>query len=219
MEKYFSRLRQSPLFTGLSRDDFYALLACLGASMRSYPPGGTIYFAGDTVTEIGVVVSGRLHLLQDDPWGNTSIVTEIAPPDMFAEAVVCSGSGRLPVSVVAKEKSTILFIDYRRIATSCSSACAFHAKLIRNMIGILARKNLLLAAKMEHITQRTTKEKMLSYLLEQARQKDSKTFDIPYNRQELADYLSVDRSALSAEMSKLKSAGLIDYRKNHFALL
>jgi CRP-like cAMP-binding protein len=206
------------LFAGIGREDFDTMLNCLGASLRSYPKGSTIYFQGDTVTEIGIVVSGKLHLVKDDVWGNTSLVTELGPPDMFAEAVVCSGIGRVPVSVIAKDDSEILFIDYKKIVTSCSSACAFHAKLIRNMIRILAQKNVLMAAKMEHITKRTTKEKLLSYLTEQARQADSRTFDIPYNRQELADYLSVERSALSAEMSKLKSGGVIDYQKNHFEI-
>ncbi|GHU94958.1 cyclic nucleotide-binding protein [Clostridia bacterium] len=194
------------------------MLSCLGARSRNYAKDETVYFEGDVVTEIGLVVSGRLHLIKNDIWGNTSIMAEIAPPEMFAEAVVCSGGGRVPVSVIAKEESDILFIDYKRIVTSCSSACAFHSKLIRNMISILAQKNITLSAKIEHISKRSTKEKLLSYLAEQARQKNSRAFDIPFNRQELADYLSVERSALSAEMSKLKSEGVIDYRKNHFAM-
>ncbi|MDR0841409.1 MAG: Crp/Fnr family transcriptional regulator [Christensenellaceae bacterium] len=219
MKEYFPLLTSSPLFAGIGRDDFDAMLRCLGASLRAYPKGGTVYFEGDTVTEIGIVIRGRLHLIKDDVWGNTSIVTEIDPPGLFAEAVVCSGIGRIPVSVIAKEESEILFIDYKRIVTSCSSACAFHSKLIRNMIGILAQKNILMSAKMEHITKRTIREKLLSYLMEQARQMNSRSFDIPYNRQELADYLSVERSALSAEMSKLKADGVLDYRKNHFEIL
>ncbi|GHV45078.1 transcriptional regulator [Synergistales bacterium] len=218
MKKYFPVLSHSPLFAGIDRDDLGAMLSCLGASLRSYAKGETIYFEGDTVTEIGVLVSGRVHLVKGDIWGNTSIVTDIAPPDMFAEAVVCSGVGRVPVSVIAKEESEILFIDYGRIATSCQSACAFHAKLIRNMISVLAHKNVLISAKMEHITKRTIREKLLSYLMDKARQESDRAFDIPYNRQELADYLSVERSALSAEMSKLKREGVIDYRKNHFEL-
>jgi CRP-like cAMP-binding protein len=195
------------------------MLSCLGASLRSFAKDETIYFEGDTVAEIGVVASGKLHLVKNDIWGNCSIVTEIIPPGMFAEAIVCSGIGRLPVSVIAKEDSEIMFVDYKRIVTNCSSACAFHSKLIRNMISILAQKNVMMSVKMEHITKRTTRGKLLSYLMEQARQRSSRIFDIPYNRQELADYLSVERSALSAEMSKLKSEGIIDYQKNHFKLL
>jgi CRP-like cAMP-binding protein len=219
MKKYFPMLSHSPLFAGIGREDFSAMFRCLGATLRSYPKGGTVLFEGDAVAEIGVAVSGRLHLVKNDIWGNTSILTEVSPPGMFAEAVVCSGICRVPVSVIAKEESEIFFIDYKRIVTSCSSACAFHSKLIRNMISILAQKNVLMSAKMEHITKRTIKEKLLSYLMEQARQGNSRVFDIPYNRRELADYLLVERSALSAEMSKLKSEGIIDYRKNRFEML
>ncbi|MDR1565012.1 MAG: Crp/Fnr family transcriptional regulator [Oscillospiraceae bacterium] len=219
MKNIFAVLCASPLFAGINSGDFAAMMACLGAHTKAYEKGETICFEGDTVSEIGLVVSGRLHLVKGDIWGNVSIVNEITPPDMFAEAVVCGGLGRLPVSVLAKENSEVLFIDYQRIATACASSCAFHPKLIRNMIQILAQKNILMAAKMEHITKRSIKEKLLSYLMEQARQNSSKAFDIPFNRQELADYLSVERSALSAEMSRLKARGIIDYQKNHFKLL
>ncbi|MDR1815601.1 MAG: Crp/Fnr family transcriptional regulator [Clostridiales Family XIII bacterium] len=195
------------------------MLDCLGCTQRAYEKGATVFFEGDAISEIGLLVRGRLHLVKSDVWGNESIVAELVPPEMFGEAVCCGGAGRLPVSVVAKEASEVLFLGYKKIVTTCPSACTFHAKLIRNMIGILAEKNILLSQKMEHITQRTTKEKLLSYLGEIARQRGSKSFDIPFNRQELADYLSVERSALSAEMSKLRKAGVIDYRKNHFALL
>ncbi|MDR1540214.1 MAG: Crp/Fnr family transcriptional regulator [Clostridiales bacterium] len=219
MKNTFFALCSSPLFEGIGNDDFDAMMSCLDSRLLSFSKNETIYFEGDMVTEIGLVVSGRLHLIKGDLWGNISIAAEIAPPEMFAEAVVCSGVGRVPVSVIAKEESKVLFIDYKKILSSCSSTCAFHSKLIRNMVRILAQKSIALSAKMEHVAKRTTKEKLLSYLAEQARQKSSKTFDIPFNRQELADYLFVERSALSAEMSKLKSEGVIDYRKNHFEML
>jgi CRP-like cAMP-binding protein len=219
MKKIFSLLSASPLLSGIGADDFEAMLGCLGARQKTFEKEEALFLEGDTVTEIGLLISGRLHLLKSDIWGNNSIVTDVTPPGMFAEAVVCGGLGRVPVSAVAKETSEVLFLDYKRIVTTCSSSCAFHGKLIRNMVGVLARKNIMMSEKMEHITKRTIKEKLLSYLNTQARQNNSKVFDIPYNRQELADYLSVERSALSAEMSKLKSAGVIGYRKNHFELL
>lgn len=219
LNNIFPILRTSPLFAGISDADFNSMMVCLGAYTKQYIKEETVFFEGDAVTDIGLLIKGRLHLVKDDIWGNSSIVTEITPPGMFAEAAVCAGFGKIPVSVIAKEDSEILFIDYRRITTSCSSACAFHSKLIRNMVEILAGKNILMSSKMEHLTKRTTKEKLLSYLLEVARQKSSIEFDIPFNRQELADYLSVERSALSAEMSKLKAEGIVDYRKNHFVLL
>jgi CRP-like cAMP-binding protein len=138
---------------------------------------------------------------------------------MFAEAVVCGGTGVLPVTVISAADTSVCFADFRRVITLCSSACVFHTLLIRNLIGVFARKNMMFAGKMEHITKRTTREKLLSYLSEQSGLRASRGFDIPFDRQELADYLSVERSALSAEMSRLKADGIIDYRKNHFELL
>ncbi|MDR0570668.1 MAG: Crp/Fnr family transcriptional regulator [Clostridiales Family XIII bacterium] len=219
MKNFFSILSASPLFSGIGAEGFGSLLGCLGAAVKSYGKDETVCFEGDAVSEIGLAVSGRLHLMKSDVWGNNSIVTEVTPPEMFAEAVVCGGLGRAPVSVVAKEPSEVLFIDYRKIVTVCPSACGFHARLIRNMIGVLARKNIMMSSKMEHMAKRTIRGKLLSYLGEASRQKGGRAFEIPYNRQELADYLSVDRSALSAEMSKLRAEGIIDYRKNHFELL
>ncbi|MDR1801585.1 MAG: Crp/Fnr family transcriptional regulator [Lachnospiraceae bacterium] len=218
MKNIFPIISSSSLFAGIGCEDFGAIMGCLGGTVNGYDKEETVYFEGDAVSEIGLLVSGKLHLLKTDIWGNNSILTEITPPEMFAEAVVCSGLGRLPVSVVAKERSEVLFIDYKKVVTTCQSSCGFHSKLIRNMIGVLARKNIMMSNKMEHITKRTIRDKLLSYLGDAARQAGSRSIDIPYNRQELADYLCVERSALSAEMSKLKSEGIIDYRKNHFEL-
>ncbi|MDR1533788.1 MAG: Crp/Fnr family transcriptional regulator [Planctomycetota bacterium] len=194
-------------------------MKCLCCTYRAYKKGETVYLAGDFVREIGIVVSGRVHLLKGDAWGNSNIMAEISVGGMFAEAVVCGGVGVLPFTVMAAADTEALFADFQRIVAACPAACAFHALLIRNMMGILARKNIMLAGKMEHITKRTTRGKLLSYLSEQSKLRGSRNFEIPFNRQELADYLSVDRSALSAEMSRLKSAGAIRYRKNRFELL
>ncbi|MDR1135416.1 MAG: helix-turn-helix domain-containing protein, partial [Clostridiales Family XIII bacterium] len=133
--------------------------------------------------------------------------------------VVCGGVGVLPVTVVAAADTEVCFMDFQRVISTCSSACMFHTLLIRNMIGVFARKNIMLAGKMEHITKRTTREKLLSYLSEQSKLRGNKSFEIPFDRQGLADYLSVERSALSAEMSRLKAERIISYRKSHFELL
>jgi CRP-like cAMP-binding protein len=165
------------------------------------------------------VVKGRLHIVNEDYWGNRSLLTEALPGDVFAEAAVCAGSVALPVSVVAAEGTDVLQLDYRRIITTCTSACAFHTSLVENMLKILAQKNLALVEKIEHITKRTTQKKLLSYLSEVAKHTGKGEFDIPYNRQELADYLAVERSALSAELSKMQDMGLLRFQKNHFVLL
>jgi len=220
MEKMidYLNLKKTPLFQGVSENELSSLAACLGCLFRDFSKNEVIYIAGDVVREIGIVVYGRVHIIKDDAWGNSNIIAEIAEGGMFAEAVVCSGAGVLPVTVVAVSDVRICFIDFQRIITTCPSACAIHTLLIRNMIGEFARKNMMLAEKMEHITKRSTREKLLSYLSEQSRTHSSRSFEIPFDRQELADYLSVERSALSAEMSKLKTDGIISYRKSHFEL-
>ena len=218
MSWYFT-LKKSPLFQGVSEEELGFLVKCLGCLEREYKKDETVFLAGDFVREIGIVLSGRLHIVKDDAWGNSNIIAEISDGEMFAEAVVCGGISALPVSVIAIDDTRVCFIDFQRIVSTCSSACVHHILLIRNMIGVFARKNIMLTGKMEHITKRTTREKLLSYLSEQSEAQKSRVFTIPFDRQELADFLSVERSALSAEMSKLKADGMINYRKNQFELL
>jgi CRP-like cAMP-binding protein len=219
MKNNFATLKKSVLFQGVSAEELTTLVKCLGCMLRSYVKGETIYAVGDYAREIGVVVSGRVHIVKDDAWGNSNIIAEISNGEMFAEAVVCSGVGILPVSVIAAADSEVMFFDFQRVIQTCSSACIFHTMLIRNMIAVFARRNMLLTGKMEHITKRTTREKLLSYLSEQSKVHNSNSFEIPFDRQGLADYLSVERSALSSEMSKLKATGVINYRKSHFELI
>jgi len=212
-------LIKSQLFQGISEEELGALVKCLGCTFRTYKKDEAVYHVGDFVREIGIVTGGRVHIVKDDAWGNSNIIAEISDGGMFAEAAVCAGIGILPVTVRAAADTEVMFVDFQRIITACTSACIFHALLIRNMIGVFARKNMMLVGKMEHITKRTTRDRLLSYLSEQAKLHNSNSFEIPFDRQKLADYLSVERSALSAEMSRLKVDGVIKYRKNHFELL
>lgn len=207
------------LFRGIAEDDYASLLRCLDCRFKSFRKDQAVFRAGDSVRAVGIVISGRVRIVKDDAWGNRNIIEEVPAGEMFAEAFICGGADVLPVSVIAAAATEIMFADLRRIVTTCPSACAFHARLVRNMLGAMARKNIRLASKLEHITRRTTRQKLLSYLSEQSRTRSRAAFEIPFDRQGLADYLSVDRSALSAEMSRLKADGVIDYRKNHFELL
>jgi len=217
-KKDYSALIKYPLFQGVSEGEFDSLVKCLGCTFKVYKKNEALYLAGDFVREIGLVVNGSVHIIKDDPWGNSNIIAEISVGEMFAEGVVCGGVGILPVTIRAAVDMEAMFIDSQRIITTCTSACVFHTLLIRNMIGMFARKNIALVGKMEHLTQRTTRDKLLSYLSEQAKLHNGSRFNIPFDRQELADYLSVERSALSAEMSRMKADGVINYRKNHFEL-
>jgi CRP-like cAMP-binding protein len=218
MKEHFPNLKASPLFAGISDNELGSLMKCLGCTFRAYKRGENVYLAGDIAREIGLVACGRVRIVKDDFYGNQNIIAEVSEGGIFAEAAVCSGAGVLTVNVVAATDAEIMFFDFQRVIATCSSACIFHTLLIRNMLSVFARKNLLLAGKMEHITKRTTREKLLSYLTEQSQIRNSNAFEIPFNRQELADFLSVERSALSAEMSKLKANGVIAYHKNRFEI-
>ena len=173
----------------------------------------------DEISAMGIVISGAVHLVRDDFWGNRTIITRIAPGEIFAESFACGKTGRVPLSAIAVEKTEVLFIYAQKISTVCTFACSFHTKVLNNMIQELAGKNVRLINKIQHITQHTTREKLISYLSTQAREAGSSSFDIPFNREELAEFLSLDRSAMSSELGRMRTDGLLTFRKNHFSLL
>ncbi|MCQ4638070.1 Crp/Fnr family transcriptional regulator [Anaerovorax odorimutans] len=211
-------MNHSKLFAGIHPQDIDSLLNCLSARRQIYEKHEFVFTAGDHAALTGIVVSGSLRILKEDYWGNRTIIENLAPGDVFGEAFCCAETEIIPVSVMAGERTEVLLLDYKKILTTCPRSCQFHTKIIGNMMKILAQKNIALMQKMEHITKRTTREKLLSYLSAQAILRGTSDFDIPFNRQELADYLSVDRSAMSAELGKMKDEGLLDYSRNHFTL-
>jgi CRP-like cAMP-binding protein len=218
MKEFLPLLKRCPLFAGINEKDLPGLFDCLSARKRAYGKNSTIFMADEQIRSLGIVVSGNVHIVQDDFWGNRRIVAQLGPGGLFGEAFICAGVKRLPVSVIAVEKSAVLFMDYHKIVTVCSSACAFHSAMVKNMLTILAEKNMTLVKKIEHITRRNTREKIRSYLSSEALRAGRSEFNIPFNRQELADYLSVDRSALSNELGKMRDAGMIRFKGNHFEI-
>ena len=223
MDFVFPILQSCPLFSGIEEGDLRALFICLSAVQKRFEKNGFVLTAGGKTDSIGIVLSGAVHVLRDDFWGNREILTRIEPGGLFGEAFACVGVEsaileRLPVSVMVAEKSEILSLNCRRILMFCPSACGFHAVLIRNLTRVLAEKNVMLTQKLEHVSRRTTRKKLLSYLSEQAKRAGGSVFDIPFSRQELADYLSVDRSAMSSELSKMRDENLLRWHRNHFEL-
>lgn len=211
-------LKECPLFLGIEETQLATLLNCLKAMTRKYRKDDFVFVAGDGATAVGIVLSGGVRVLQEDFWGNRAILAHVAPGELFGEAFSCAGRNTLPVSVAASAPSEIMTLDYQRIVTTCSSACAFHTRLIMNMMRVLAEKNILLTRKLEHLSKRTTREKLLSFLSAQAVSAKSTSIEIPFNKTELAEYLCVDRSALSRELSAMRDEGLLQYEKNSFEL-
>jgi CRP-like cAMP-binding protein len=218
MKEYLKVLKIVPLFKDINEVEINTMLKCLNAHKKSYKKNEIILMAGQSVTEVGIVLSGCVQIMREDISGNRTILARFEKGNLFTEAFVCSNIKTLPITVSSISESVILFVDYHRIITTCSSACVFHAKLIKNMMAILADKNIMLSGKIEHLSKRTTKEKLLSYLSEQAAIKGNNEFTIPFNRQELADYLCVDRSAMSNELCKLRDEGILSFHRNNFML-
>ena len=212
-------LLSCPLFAGVAPDDLSSMLSCLGTERRSSNKGEFILEEGTPATDVGILLSGRAQLILTDYYGNRSIILAIEPGELFGESFACAQAKRLPVSVVADENCEYMLIDCKRLLTGCSHACAFHSQVIFNLLQIVASKNIALNQRAIITSRRTTREKLLSFLHLQAKQAGAARFSIPFDRQELADYLEVDRSGLSAEMSKLKKEGALDYYKNSFHLL
>ena len=208
-----------PLFEGIAANDLTAMLGCLGARYISYPKGAVIMAEGKPAKEVGILLTGQVQLIRTDYYGNRSIMMSIHPGQLFAESFACARAEQLPVSVIAAEECEALLLDCSRILTSCCNACAFHSRIIFNLLQIVARKNLAMHRKALITAKRTTCEKLMTYLLLQAKEAGRADFSIPFDRQGLADYLEVDRSGLSAEMSKLKKEGVLDYFKSDFRLL
>ncbi len=219
MKKYIPILRRTKLFAGVSEDEISTMLSCLDARLHEYKKGEYVLRQGEHLNHITVLVSGELHIQRDDYWGNRAIVNRIAVGEMFGEAYIAPESGALLNDVVAVEDSVAIFFDVRRIITVCSSACRFHAMVVQNLFFAISEKNRTLVQKLGHISKRTTREKLISYLSEEAKRQNSASFTIPFNRQQLADFLSVDRSAMSNELCKMRDDGLLEFEKNQFKLL
>ena len=219
LKKCLEILRKCPLFFDIEDEDLIKMLTCLGARTDFFDKKYTVFSEGAPAKYIGIVLSGSVQIIQIDYYGNRSILSEIAPSQVFGEAFACAETDNLPVSAVANEPSEIMFIDSSHILQTCSNNCGFHQRLIFNLMKDLAEKTIIFHQKMEITSKRTTREKLLAYLDMKSKETKNSSFDIPFDRQELADYLDVDRSGLSVEISKLKKEGIIENFKNHFVLL
>ena len=219
MNNYFDVLRKCPLFDHINDENLSKVLSCLGAKQINCNKGETIFSEGDTAKYIGIVLRGSVQLVRVDYYGNRSILTSIEPPQLFGEAFACAELASLPIDAVAAEDTAVILIDAAKISGQCENVCTFHRQLILNLLNIVSKKNIVLHQKIEITSRRSTREKLMAYLMMQAKKAHSNTFSIPYDRQELADYLGVERSGLSAEISKLRNEKVIECRKSTFTLL
>ena len=219
MKKYIPILKRTKLFSGVGEEDIASLLSCLGARKKEYKKGEYILREGEHISDIFILVEGKIHIQKDDYWGNRSILSVISVGEMFGEGYAAPESEALLNDVVAVEDSSVIFFDVKRILTTCSSACRFHNMIVQNMFFAISDKNRKLVQKLGHMSGRTTRAKLISYLSEEAKRQGSSAFTVPFNRQQLADYLCVDRSAMSNELCKMRDEGMIKFEKSRFELL
>ena len=219
MKKINNTISNSELFEGITPEETTILTGCIGAINTHFQKNSTVLMAGKSTDSFGIVISGTLQIVHDDFYGNRNILSNVEQGDLFAESFAFAKTKSLPVSVLSVTESDVLFIDWKKLISPCKNACGFHNRLIMNLIGIVSRKNIELTKKIEFVSKRFTRDKLLSYLSSEAEKNGSATFSIPFDRQSLADYLGVERSAMSAELSRMKTDGLIDYDKNSFKIL
>jgi len=214
----YETVTNNMLWDGIEYGEFEKIFGCIEAKTESYKKGDIILLSGDTVKSIGIILSGSVNVIKEDADGNITILTELTAPELFAEVFACAGIDHSPVTVQASEDSKVMFINFQKIIAACSHTCNFHTKLIENMLKLIAKKTLMLNQKIEILSKRTTREKLLAFF-DMQRGGTAKKFTIPYDREELAQYLCVERSAMSKELCKMRDDGLIKFKKNKFEIL
>lgn len=213
------QLAAHPLFSGISEADIPHLLRCLGAYGKTYQKSEFLLLIEEPITWIGIILTGRVHIIKEDLWGNSTILAVLQPMDTFAESFACGSRKKSAVCVQAAEAVKVLILQSDKVIRTCSRMCSFHQQLTENMVSMIADKNLRLMEKIEITSKKTIREKICTYLGNQGSSENSDYITIPLGRLELAEYLCVDRSALTRELNSMKEEGLIDFHKNTFRIL
>ena len=218
MKENFQSLKKSPLFYGIREDELYTLIKCCGGEEAEFERGEPLFRMGESLYRIMILLEGSVEIEREDFWGKKRILKILGEGESFGAVYACSRTAVLPVSLTAVESSRALFLDYQRMCSFCTLACSFHTRLIQNFLRLVSEESAYMENRLWHMSAGTTREKLLSYLSEAAIEQGSREIDLKLSRQELADYLAVDRSAMSSELGKLKKEGILDFKKNHFEL-
>lgn len=209
----------SPLFSGIRRDDLRSILSCTGYRVRSYERGEILSLEGELIRHIGILLKGSVDMNKEDVWGEKTLLSRMEKGEIFGESFACGADQTSVVTFCAHTDCRVLFIPFTKVMNSCSNACAFHQVLILNVVREIARKNRDLMLKLELLSKKSLREKLMAYLSAQAQKQGTRYFECPLGRVALAEYLCADRSALSRELAHMKADGLIDYDRNRFRIL
>ena len=219
MDSLIQDMAKSPLFSGIAQEDLRPMLHCVSYHVTSFLKGESIALEEENIHYIGVILSGVVDMVKEDLWGNRTMLVRMRAGELFGETFACGMDTLSVVTFMAAEETRILFMPFRRVMHTCTAACVFHLRLVENMVQMIASKNRDLMRKVEVVSKKNLREKILAYLSIQAQQHASRYFEVPLGRVELADYLCADRSALTRELANMKKEGLIDYDKNMFRIL
>lgn len=219
METYYPIIKKCALFRGIEENNYKHLLGCLNVQIKHFKENEYLFFAGDRINKVGVVLSGSVEILKENLAGNKHIIAILESSHLFAEGIVCTANRISPVTVQAKESTMVMFIPYEKIIRSCGQSCSYHFGLIQNMMVVLGEKNIDLNWKLELLTLKGMREKLASYLVKASFENSSYTFQIPLNRTELADFLNVSRTSMCRELTRMKNDGLIDFYGRSFRIL
>ena len=210
-------IQNSVIFKGMSDSEADAAMKALAAAEHSFAKDAIILHAGDTTDVMGLVLEGSVRIESNDVWGNRTILSHVEAGQVFAETYALLKDEPLLVDAVANQDSRVLLLNMGSIGRANDSS-AWRLRLISNMLSISMQKNLMLSGRIFHTSPKSIRGRVMSYLNSISLQTGSSEFDIPFDRQQLADYLNVERTALSKELGKMQSDGLIRVRKNHFKL-
>ena len=219
LENFYNQIKTSPVFYGMNDEELKGLLECFHARIRRYEKGDMIIRQGDMISNIYLILSGGVNIEKDSYWGRRIIISRLGKNENLALSFVGSKDVEANIDAISVEDTLVLVLSYEKCTSMCQNACTRHKILINNLFQILSKENIELIQKIENVSQKSIRDKLLTYLSNEAQKKHSNSFDINFNRQDLADYLNVDRSAMSFELSKLQKEGIIEYNKNHFELL
>lgn len=218
MRDYVKELNGMDLFGKIREQEICSVLNCLGAAAREYKKGEFIFLEGAYLDCIGAVMRGSVQMIKEDVWGQKSILLTLERGEVFGESFVCGDRKGTTVSFLAASDCRILLMNFHRVMKTCSAACVYHQRLVENMVTLLARKNVQLMDKMEIISKKSIRGRILTWMSQQVQEQGDRRFISPLGRLELADYLCVDRSALTRELGRMQEEGLLDYDKNLFEL-
>lgn len=216
MKKYYKLLTKVSIFQNIEENQLENLLKCLGASVQEYAKNDILLLTDSKITSVGVILSGNAQIIKEDVLGNRNIMAEASAGEIYGEAFACANVSRSPVTVLTTTGCEVMHIQFNRIVTTCPSSCGFHTTLVKNMLQLIAKKNIFLNNKIDILSKRTTREKLLAYFSMQMQRSGGTKFKIPFSRDELADFLCVNRSALSRELCNMRDEEILDFSKNEF---